>query len=269
MIKDMAGTDLDSRAVEALVQVRDLSVTYGQGSKTFDAVKQVSFEVGKGERVGLVGESGSGKTSVGRALVRLAPWSAGTLHFDGKPIHALGDKAFLPFRRRMQIIFQDPYASLNPRLTIAKSLSEALALGRPDARETWTDRMVELLGLVGLHPDTLQKYPHEFSGGQRQRIGIARALCVEPEFLICDEPVSALDVSIQAQVLNLLMDLQDRFHFSYLFISHDLRVVRHFCDRILVMQKGQFVETGPAEAIFTRPQHAYTRELLAAIPGRN
>ncbi len=250
------------------VQVQDLHVVYGSGTKRFEAVKGVSFAVNPGERVGLVGESGSGKTSIGRALVRLAPWTSGTLHYDGQPLHPLSDNAFLPYRRKLQIIFQDPYASLNPRLTIAGSLGEALALSHPDAKSEWDARMVEMLGLVGLHADALRKYPHEFSGGQRQRIGIARALCAEPDFIVCDEPVSALDVSIQAQVLNLLMELQEKFRLSYLFISHDLRVVRHFCEKILVMKEGLLVETGDAESVFRNPQHDYTRELLAAIPGR-
>lgn len=250
-----------------MVEVSGLRVVYGKGDKRFEAVKGIDFQVGRGERVGLVGESGSGKTSVGRALLRLAPFSDGVFRYDGTALQGLNESAFKPYRRKMQMIFQDPYASLNPRLTIAQSLREALELGRPEARDSWEGRMHEVLAQVGLHGEALRKYPHEFSGGQRQRIGIARALCVEPEFLICDEPVSALDVSIQAQVLNLLMDLQERLRLSYLFISHDLRVVRHFCDRILVMQRGVLVESGPAERIFAEPQHAYTRDLVAAIPG--
>lgn len=250
-----------------MIEVNGLHVVYGSGLKRFEAVKGVSFTVARGQRVGLVGESGSGKTSVGRALLRLAPFTGGTFTYAGQALQGLSESAFLPYRRKMQMVFQDPYASLNPKLTIAQSLCEALELGRPDDKASWKERMREVLGLVGLHGDALQKYPHEFSGGQRQRIGIARALCVEPEFLVCDEPVSALDVSIQAQVLNLLMDLQERLHLSYLFISHDLRVVKHFCEHILVMQKGILVESGPAEQVFQEPQHAYTRELLAAIPG--
>ncbi len=252
----------------ALLDVRHLHVTYGSGAKRFDAVRDVSFEVRRGESVGLVGESGSGKTSVGRSLLRLAPFSGGEIRYAGDLVSGLSDREFLPYRRKMQIIFQDPYASLNPRLTIRQSLREALELGRPGDQDTWEARMADLMGQVGLQADHLQRYPHEFSGGQRQRIGIARALCVEPDFLICDEPVSALDVSIQAQVLNLLMVLQETLRLSYLFISHDLRVVRHFCSRILVMQNGRIVESGPAEKVFSEPSHPYTRDLLAAIPGR-
>jgi len=252
----------------ALLDVQDLKVRYGNGAQAFTAVKGVSFSVARGESLGLVGESGSGKTSVGRALLRLAPVSGGHIHYQGQDITALPEKSFLAYRRKMQIIFQDPYASLNPRLTIKASLKEALALGRPERRESWGDRMAELMDLVGLDRAYLNRYPHEFSGGQRQRIGIARALCVEPEFLVCDEPVSALDVSIQAQILNLLMDIQSQLGLSYLFISHDLRVVRHFCRHILVMRQGEWVETGDTERIFSHPEHPYTRELLAAIPGR-
>lgn len=257
-----------SKTDPALLDARHLHVTYGSGAKRFEAVRDVSFEVRRGESVGLVGESGSGKTSVGRSLLRLAPFSGGEMRYAGEVISGLSDRKFLPYRRKMQIIFQDPYASLNPRLTIRQSLREALELGRPDDRGSWEPRMADLMGQVGLQPDHLQRYPHEFSGGQRQRIGIARALCVEPDFLICDEPVSALDVSIQAQVLNLLMALQETLRLSYLFISHDLRVVRHFCSRILVMQNGRIVESGPAEKVFSEPSHPYTRDLLAAIPGR-
>lgn len=251
-----------------LLEVTGLKVVFGQGKDRVDAVDDVSFRIGKHETLGLVGESGSGKTTVGRAIIRLVKPTAGTIRFDGVDISSLSDSAFHSYRKRIQMIFQDPYSSLDPRLSIRGSLKEALELGHPTRKREWEDILAEKMRLVGLAPDYLSRYPHEFSGGQRQRIGIARALCVEPQFLICDEPVSSLDVSIQAQILNLLMDLQERLGLSYLFISHDLRVVKHIAREVAVMQRGKIVEMKPTEELYRAPAHEYTRTLLDAIPGR-
>ena len=231
------------------------------------AVDGVSFTIPSGTTLSLVGESGSGKTTTGRAVLRLIEPTAGTVVFDGVDV-TRADKATLRgLRKRMQLIFQDPYGSLNPRMTVASVLSEAMAahgLGRRGAARR--GRVMELLELVGLPPEAADRYPHEFSGGQRQRIGIARALAVEPDLIVADEPVSALDVSIQAQILNLLRDLQQRLSLTYLFIGHDLSVVRHISDHVAVMYLGRIVEVGPAEAVFDRPTHPYTQALLAAAP---
>jgi peptide/nickel transport system ATP-binding protein/oligopeptide transport system ATP-binding protein len=231
------------------------------------AVDGVSFTVNAGQTVGLVGESGSGKTTIGRALMKLVPATSGSVHFDGKDILAMPEREFRPFRRRMQIIFQDPFGSLNPRMTIGAIVGEALEIHfkKMSANER-RDRVADLLRQVGLKPEMMSRYPHEFSGGQRQRIGIARALAVEPEFIVCDEPVSALDVSVQAQIVNLLQDLQQRLGIAYLFIAHDLAVVEHISDHVLVMHHGKIVESASAEAIYQDPQHEYTRKLLAAVP---
>jgi len=230
------------------------------------AVDGVTFGVRRGEVVGLVGESGSGKTTVGRLILRLDEATAGTVTFDGTPLGPLDKGAMRRFRKRMQIIFQDPYASLNPREKIRGMLGHALALhgiGTPADREA---RMVALLEQVGLSADYLDRFPHEFSGGQRQRIGIARALAVVPEFIVADEPVSALDVSIQAQVINLLDDLKDRFALTLLFIAHDLAVVEHISDRVVVMYLGRIMEIAPSAALYSRPRHPYTEALLSAVP---
>ncbi|HUB67442.1 MAG TPA: ATP-binding cassette domain-containing protein [Candidatus Methylacidiphilales bacterium] len=231
------------------------------------AVDDVSFEVRRGETVGLVGESGSGKTTIGRAIIRLTEITAGTITYDGKVISNLSAAAFRPYRKKIQIIFQDPYNSLNPRLSIFEIIGEALEIHFPEMTlAARRDRVAELLGKVGLKRDHLDRYPHEFSGGQRQRIGIARALAVGPEFLVCDEPVSALDVSVQAQIVNLLQDLQEELGLTYLFIAHDLAVVEHISDFVLVMNDGKIVEAATAEAIYENPQHEYTRKLLSAVP---
>ena len=230
------------------------------------AVNDVSFEVRKGEVVGLVGESGSGKTTVGRTLLRLEEATSGRVMFDGTDILTLPREDMRRFRKRMQIIFQDPYASLNPREKIRTVLGHALtlhAIGTPTDRE---DRMVRLLEQVGLSADYLDRFPHEFSGGQRQRIGIARALAVDPEFVVADEPVSALDVSIQAQVINLLDDLKQALNLTMLFIAHDLAVVEHICDRVIVMYLGRIMEIAPAASLYSSPNHPYTQALLSAIP---
>ena len=230
------------------------------------AVSDVSFSIRRGEVLGLVGESGSGKTTVGRLILRLEEATAGKVIFDGTDITELSRPQMRPFRKRMQIIFQDPYASLNPRERIRTVLGHALALHRIGAPETRRDRAVQLMDQVGLSADQLDRFPHEFSGGQRQRIGIARALAVNPDFLVADEPVSALDVSIQAQVINLLSDLKDQLDLTMLFIAHDLAVVEHICDRVIVMYLGRVMEIAPADALYAAPNHPYTQALLSAVP---
>jgi oligopeptide transport system ATP-binding protein len=251
-----------------LLSVEKLNVVYGRGPDLVAAVRDVSFAIPPHCTLGLVGESGSGKTTVGRAIIRLLRPTSGSVTYKGTDITKMDEGGFRPYRKRIQMIFQDPYSSLDPRLSIRGSLREGLELGFPERRGDWEDLMAEKMRLVGLDPDYLNRYPHEFSGGQRQRIGIARALCVEPELLICDEPVSSLDVSIQAQILNLLMDLQERLGLSYLFISHDLRVVKHVSREVAVMRRGEIVEFKPTEELYAQPEHEYTRALLDAIPGR-
>jgi len=231
------------------------------------AVDDVSFAVEAGSTVGLVGESGSGKTTIGRTILKLAAATGGQIFFDGRDILPMGEGEFRPLRRQIQMIFQDPFGSLNPRMTIFSIVAEALEIHFPAmTREDRRARVAELLGQVGLQPDMMNRYPHEFSGGQRQRIGIARALAVKPRFIVCDEPVSALDVSVQAQIVNLLQDLQEQLGLTYLFIAHDLAVVEHISDHVLVMYRGKIVESASAEAIYSHPEHEYTRKLLAAIP---
>ncbi len=256
-----------------LVQVDHLKVHFPILSGIFQresgrvrAVDDISFEIHKGETFGLVGESGCGKSTTGRAVIRLRNPTDGRVLFDGTDLMSLSRNDLRKTRRRMQIIFQDPYSSLNPRMTVGSIISEPLETHNLVSGKARLERVRELLALVGLNPLYTNRYPHEFSGGQRQRIGVARALAVEPEFIVCDEPISALDVSIQAQVLNLLVDLREKFGLTYLFIAHDLSVVRHISDRVGVMYLGKLVEVGPPDAIYETPGHPYTRALLSAVP---
>jgi len=255
-----------------LLEVRHLSKTFSRRRGLFGAttvvraVDDVSFAIEKGETFGLVGESGSGKTTTGRCILRLIEPSAGEVLFDGRDVLKLSRGDLRRARRDMQIVFQDPYSSLNPRMRVSDIVEEPLVIHKLGTKAERRERVKRLFGLVGLNPDHLERYPHEFSGGQRQRIGVARALALNPSLIIADEPVSALDVSVQAQVVNLLMELQERLHLTYLFIAHDLRLVEHICSRVAVMYLGKIVETGDTAKLFAAPQHPYTRALLSAIP---
>jgi oligopeptide transport system ATP-binding protein len=260
--------------MSALVELRKLSVHYPLTSGlvferrigTLKAVDGVDLSIGRAETLGLVGESGCGKTTVGRAILGLVAPTGGQVLLDGRDVSALPPEALRRMRRRVQLIFQDPHASLNPRMSVGEAIAEPIRLHRLREGAAVAERVAELLRLVGLSPGFAGRFPHEFSGGQRQRIGIARALACEPDLIVCDEPVSALDVSIQAQVLNLLQALQQQLGVAYLFIAHGLGVVRHIAHRVAVMYLGRFVETGPTAALFRAPRHPYTRALLSAVP---
>ncbi len=237
---------------------------------TVKAVDGVTFDIMPGETLGLVGESGCGKSTLGRTLLRLLDPTSGRIEFDGRDMTHLSQGQLRPLRRGMQIIFQDPYASLNPRMTVGATVAEPIDIFSLATNTADRDQKVaELLTKVGLSEDAAGRYPHEFSGGQRQRIGIARALAVKPKFIVCDEPISALDVSIQAQIVNLLLDLQEAEDLTYLFISHDLQVVRHICDRVAVMYLGKVVELADVDSLYRAPQHPYTQALLSAVPVAN
>ncbi len=258
----------------ALLSVQDLKIHFpvrtgllGRVTDSIKAVDGVDFEVEEGSTVGLVGESGSGKSTVARALLKLTPVTAGCIRYNGREILPMSEAEFRPLRKEMQMIFQDPVGSLNPRMTVESIIGEPQEIHYPHmTHDERRDTSAVLLKKVGLPEDSLQRYPHEFSGGQRQRIGIARALAVRPRFLICDEPVSALDVSVQAQILNLLKDIQAELDLTLLFIAHDLAVVRHMSDHIVVMHHGRVVEQGTADEVCENPRHDYTRKLLDAVP---
>ena len=264
----------DFSSAEELLRVSNLTVSYpiagglfGGSKKLFNAVDGVSFSIRRGEILGLVGESGSGKTTTGRAIIKLAPISGGKIFYRGENISDLDEKRFLPYRKKIQMIFQDPFNSLNPRMDIFRIISEPLDIHfKKMARQKKRDRVAELLETVGLKADYMARYPHEFSGGQRQRIGIARALAVEPDFIICDEPVSALDVSVQAQIINLLQNLREEMNLTFLFVAHDIAEVEYLSDRIMVMTGGKIVEQGDSREVCAHPKHPYTQKLIAAVP---
>jgi len=252
---------------QTLVEVKNLKKYFSASHKQFvRAVDDVSFSIRRGETFGLVGESGCGKTTIGRCLLRLIEPSDGEIRFDGRNLLEIGRKELRGLRRRMQIIFQDPYSSLNPRMKVGQIVGEPLAVHRINTKAERREKVADLLRTVGLEPDYAERYPHQFSGGQRQRIGIARALALNPDFIVADEPVSALDVSVQAQVVNLLQDLQEQLGLTYLFISHGLAVVKHISSRVGVMYLGKLVELATADEIYSNPLHPYTQALLAAIP---
>ena len=258
-----------------LVEVNNLKIYFSSGrklSKEKDVVKAVddiTFDIRKGEIMGLVGESGCGKTTCGKAILRLLEPIDGSIYFDGHDITHLKRKEMTPFRKRMMLIYQDPYGSLDPRMTVGATIAEPMMIHRIVPSNQKEDKVIELMRKVGLTADQISRYPHEFSGGQRQRIGIARALATNSEFIVADEPVSALDVSIQAQIINLLKDLCDEFQLTLLFIAHDLSVIKHMCDRVAVMYLGKIVEIASKKDLFSDPRHPYTQALLSAIPAQN
>ena len=239
---------------------------FGQNSVKINAVNDVSFNIKKGHTVGLVGESGSGKSTIGRSLCRLVKLSQGDIRYEGREIASLSNKEYYPYRKKIQMIFQDPFDSLNPRMRVADIIAEPMTIGHKYQKSFIIEKVECYLLKVGLSLDMMYRFPHEFSGGQRQRIGIARALAADPEFIICDEPVSALDVSVQAQIVNLLKDLQDELNLTYLFIAHDLAIVEHMSDWIMVMKNGEIVEQGLPEKICEYPKHEYTQQLIRSVP---
>jgi peptide/nickel transport system ATP-binding protein len=250
----------------SLLSVHNLKTVYAGDRGQVHAVDDVSLEISKGETVALVGESGCGKSSLAKSLMRLVEPSSGTVRFQGADVTAMGPRELRAIRRRIQMIFQDPFASLNPRQTVRAILTAPLKVHGIGTSTERRKIVEDIIALVGLPPDALDRYPHEFSGGQRQRIGIARALILEPDLVVCDEPVSALDLSIQAQILNLLVAMKERLSLSYLFVSHDLSVVRYFSDRVLVMYLGKIVESATTSELWAAPKHPYTQALLAAVP---
>lgn len=259
---------------DVLIEVNDLHVYFpvrtGLLQRVTDhvrAVDGVSFQIKRGQTVGLVGESGSGKTTIGRSIIRLQKPTSGEIFYAGTQISGISMGSYFPYRKKIQMVFQDPFNSLNPRMSIQRILEEPLKIHFPAMNKSQRhERVASLLRQVGLLPDFASRYPHEFSGGQRQRIGIARALAVEPEFLILDEPVSALDVSVQAHIVNLLMDLQEQLNLTYLFIAHDLAVVEQISNEVVILNRGQIMEQGPAKEVYANPSHEYTRKLLNSVP---
>ena len=254
---------------EILLHVENLKKYFptNEKDKFVKAVDNISFDIYKGETLGVVGESGCGKSTTGRLVLNLITPTEGVVEFKGQDLTKLSRRQMRSMRRQMQIIFQDPYASLDPRKTVMQILAEPFQIHNPEmSREEIQQKVVDLVKCVGLRPEHVYRYPHEFSGGQRQRVGIARAIALNPEFVVCDEPVSALDVSIQAQVINLMQDIKKEFNLTYMFISHDLRIIKHFCDRVMVMYLGNVVEIGTKEAVYEKRRHPYTQALLSAIP---
>ena len=254
---------------EILLHVENLKKYFptNEKDKFVKAVDNVSFDIYKGETLGVVGESGCGKSTTGRLVLNLITPTEGVVEFKGQDLTKLSRRQMRSMRRQMQIIFQDPYASLDPRKTVMQILAEPFQIHNPEmSREEIQQKVVDLVKCVGLRPEHVYRYPHEFSGGQRQRVGIARAIALNPEFVVCDEPVSALDVSIQAQVINLMQDIKKEFNLTYMFISHDLRIIKHFCDRVMVMYLGNVVEIGTKEAVYEKRRHPYTQALLSASP---
>jgi len=251
---------------DTLLEVRNLKKFFSVGENTLKAVNDVSFDIKRGETLGIVGESGCGKSTMGRTILRLYEPTDGDIIFEGQTVNKMNKQELKALRRNMQMIFQDPYASLNPRMTVGDIIGEALDIHGLASGEKRKERIQELLSLVSLNPEHMNRFPHEFSGGQRQRIGIARALAVEPKFIVCDEPISALDVSVQAQVVNLLEQLQEKMGLTYMFIAHDLSMVKYISDRVGVMYLGKMVELATSDALYEKPLHPYTQALLSAIP---